>query len=108
MATKSSNTGFKLGLKSGLRMGQTAAAVYPKVAKWLWQRRQPEAKEVRELFEQLGATTLVHGRLAGSGEQLVASMPGHVAQEPGSIMKFGANADALHMFDAASGKRLEQ
>ncbi|MCZ4273455.1 sn-glycerol-3-phosphate import ATP-binding protein UgpC [Maritalea porphyrae] len=61
-----------------------------------------------EMFEQLGATTLVHGRLAGSGEQLVASMPGHVAQEPGSIMKFGANADALHMFDAASGKRLEQ
>ena len=60
-----------------------------------------------EMFEQLGANTLVHGKLKDSDEPFVASMPGHVSEEPGTLMKFSIAPEALHMFDAKTGKRLE-
>jgi len=61
-----------------------------------------------EMFEQLGANTLVHGKLKDSDEPFVASMQGHVSEEPGTVMRFSIAPEALHMFDAKTGKRLEQ
>jgi len=60
-----------------------------------------------EMFEQLGANTLIHGTLKGSKELLVASMPGHVSAEPGTTLRFSAAKDALHLFDTSTGKRLD-
>jgi len=60
-----------------------------------------------EMFEQLGANTLVHGRLQNSKTQIVASLPGHVSKEPGTEMRFSADKNLLHFFDVKTGKRLD-
>ncbi|MFK7753440.1 MAG: sn-glycerol-3-phosphate import ATP-binding protein UgpC [Sedimentitalea sp.] len=59
------------------------------------------------LFEHLGANTLLHGTLAGSDTDIVVSLPGHVTATPGSEMTFSALTENLHLFDAETGKRLE-
>ncbi len=61
-----------------------------------------------QMFEQLGANTLLHGVLEGTDTEIVASMPGHVSTGEGSVMRFSAEASVLHVFDAASGKRIEE
>ncbi|WP_291730577.1 sn-glycerol-3-phosphate import ATP-binding protein UgpC [Leisingera sp. F5] len=65
----------------------------------------PIALEV-DLLEQLGANTLIHGRLQGTEHALTASVPGHARDSIGSIRRFSATPALTHLFDTASGKRL--
>ncbi|MEX0280653.1 MAG: sn-glycerol-3-phosphate import ATP-binding protein UgpC [Arenibacterium sp.] len=58
------------------------------------------------LFEHLGANTLLHGVLKDTDTEIVASLPGHVTANPGSVMTFSADSNLLHLFDAESGLRL--
>ncbi len=62
---------------------------------------------VAQMFEQLGANTLVHGVLDGTDAEIVASVPGHVMADPGTVMGFSAAQENLHVFDAKTGKRIE-
>ena len=61
-----------------------------------------------QMLEQLGANTLVHGVLEGTEVEMVASMPGHVTAGLGSVMSFSAEVSNLHVFDASSGKRIDE
>ena len=61
-----------------------------------------------QMCEQLGANTLVHGVLEGTGTDIVANMTGHVTAEAASIMSFAAEADNLHTFDSETGRRIEK
>lgn len=56
----------ELGLRGSMRLAQTVATVYPRALKWLLQWRQPEPREVRELFEALGATYIKFGQFIAS------------------------------------------
>ncbi len=56
-----------------------------------------------ELVEPLGSETLVHGRMA-DGTALLAKLPG--AAPVGDRVTVALASDALHLFDAASGRRL--
>jgi sn-glycerol 3-phosphate transport system ATP-binding protein len=60
-----------------------------------------------DMLEQLGANTLVHGRLQGTDHALVASVAGHAADAPGSVLRFTLSAANCHLFDGATGKRLD-
>ncbi|WP_411352999.1 sn-glycerol-3-phosphate import ATP-binding protein UgpC (plasmid) [Leisingera aquaemixtae] len=66
----------------------------------------PIAIEV-ELLEQLGANTLIHGRLPGTDLSITASVPGHANDGTGSIRRFSVAPELTHLFDPATGKRLE-
>lgn len=71
---------------------------------------QDDAGAIRiivQMVEQLGANTLVHGVLEDSETEFVASVPGHVTAEEGTLMSFSAAAEDLHVFDVTSGKRIE-
>jgi sn-glycerol 3-phosphate transport system ATP-binding protein len=59
-----------------------------------------------DLPEQLGATTLVHGRIAGTDIPFTASLNGIQTAASGDILEFDAPVDTLHIFDAQTGKRL--
>ncbi|PWC53395.1 sn-glycerol-3-phosphate import ATP-binding protein UgpC [Azospirillum sp. TSO22-1] len=59
-----------------------------------------------ELVEALGADTVVHGRLAG-GQVLLARLPGLPSCREGDALTLVASADAWHVFDAETGKRVE-
>jgi len=58
---------------------------------------------VVELVEALGADTVVHGRLPG-GQMLLARLPGLPTCRDGDALVLTAPADALHVFDAETGK----
>ncbi len=58
-----------------------------------------------DLVEPLGSETVLHGTLA-SGEVLTARLPGMVPAV-GSAMPLAIPAEALHVFDAESGRRLD-
>ncbi len=58
------------------------------------------------LFEHLGANTLLHGTLENTDTEIVASLPGHVTAETGSVLSFSANPDLLHAFDPETGRRI--
>ena len=66
----------------------------------------PIAIEV-DMLEQLGANTLIHGRLHGTGHSITASVAGHARDGIGSIRRFSASPDLTHLFDTGTGKRLE-
>ncbi|MCH2067487.1 MAG: sn-glycerol-3-phosphate import ATP-binding protein UgpC [Shimia sp.] len=71
---------------------------------------QDDAGAIRivvQMVEQLGANTLVHGVLEGSETDVVASVPGHVTSDAGTVMRFSAAAEDLHLFDATTGKRID-
>ena len=61
---------------------------------------------VVQMFEHLGATTLMHGTLDKTNIDVVASLPGHVSADSGSVMTFSAAADNMHIFDTETGKRV--
>ncbi len=61
---------------------------------------------VVELVEALGADTVVHGRLPG-GQMLLARLPGLPTCRDGDPLVLSAPPDALHLFDAETGKRVE-
>lgn len=59
-----SMTGFSV--RGALRMSQTLLKVYPRALQWGLGRRRPEPRELRELFESLGATYIKFGQLIAS------------------------------------------
>jgi sn-glycerol 3-phosphate transport system ATP-binding protein len=59
-----------------------------------------------ELVEALGADTIVHGKLAPETPTVLARLPGTVAVKAGETVAVGVAPEHLHVFDAASGKRL--
>jgi len=59
-----------------------------------------------DLLEQLGANTLVHGKLEGTDQDIVASLDGTQHVETGSLMHFSPAPGELHLFDPQSQKRL--
>ena len=65
--------GAKIAKASGLsafRLGKTMRVVYPKLLRLIFSRRRPEPIEVREVFEQLGATYIKLGQLIASTPSL--------------------------------------
>jgi len=60
-----------------------------------------------DMLEHLGGVTLLHGPLAGTDQQMVASLEGISPVEIGDTVRFSAPAGVVHMFDAATGKRIE-
>jgi sn-glycerol 3-phosphate transport system ATP-binding protein len=60
-----------------------------------------------DLPEQLGATTLVHGRIVGTDLPITASLNGINAASSGDVLKFNAPVEQMHIFDAESGKRID-
>ncbi|KAA0677518.1 sn-glycerol-3-phosphate import ATP-binding protein UgpC [Roseomonas genomospecies 6] len=58
-----------------------------------------------ELVEALGADTVVYGRLP-DGEALVVRVSGLPFCREGETLRVGAPPDALHLFDAETGRRL--
>jgi sn-glycerol 3-phosphate transport system ATP-binding protein len=61
-----------------------------------------------DLAEALGADTLVHGRLAGSGPAVTARLHGAALPAAGEMMPLAFDVGDLHLFDASSGRRLER
>ena len=57
------------------------------------------------MLEKLGANTLIHGMLKGSGQELVASLPGLEEVSIGDTLSFDAATENLHLFDQ-SGARM--
>jgi sn-glycerol 3-phosphate transport system ATP-binding protein len=70
-------------------------------------RRDPEAglELALDLVEPLGSETVLHGRLPG-GEALTAKLHGAVPAAGGAL-RLAIPAAELHVFDAASGRRLD-
>jgi sn-glycerol 3-phosphate transport system ATP-binding protein len=58
-----------------------------------------------ELAEQLGADTIVHGRL-GDGTTLLARLPGTTRVAMGERLPLAARAEQLHLFDRETGRRV--
>ncbi len=63
-------------------------------------------KIVVDMLEQLGANTLVHGTLQGTGTSFVISLDGIQTAKIDAVLSFSAPKDALHLFDAKTGSRL--
>jgi len=57
--------------------------------------------------EQLGADTIVHGRLAGATPDLTVRMPGGQPVAAGDILPIVMPIPSLHLFDTVSGLRIE-
>ncbi|WP_037313367.1 sn-glycerol-3-phosphate import ATP-binding protein UgpC [Ruegeria halocynthiae] len=61
-----------------------------------------------QMAEPLGANTLLHGHLAGSGDMITASLPGvHPIEGRHPNFRFSVSAEHMHLFNAATGERLE-
>jgi predicted unusual protein kinase regulating ubiquinone biosynthesis (AarF/ABC1/UbiB family) len=60
----------EFGLRGSWRVLQTASAVSPRALKCLLQRRKPSPKELRELFEDLGATYIKFGQFIASSPSI--------------------------------------
>lgn len=57
--------------------------------------------------EPLGATTLLHGKLASSDELITVSLPGvHSADSLRNATRLGISTDHIHVFSSSTGKRL--
>jgi len=60
----------ELGVRGGLRVAQTIAAVSPKAFRWGMKRQRPPASELRELFEGLGTTYIKFGQFIASSPSI--------------------------------------
>ncbi|EAQ04056.1 SN-glycerol-3-phosphate ABC transporter, ATP-binding protein [Pseudooceanicola batsensis HTCC2597] len=58
------------------------------------------------VVERLGATVHVHGVLEETETDLVASLPGSDAPNPGEVLRLAPNPGKLHYFSAETGRRL--
>jgi sn-glycerol 3-phosphate transport system ATP-binding protein len=58
-----------------------------------------------ELAEELGADTIVYGRLDG-GQELVVRVPGYLELNIGDRVGIRIDTSKVHLFDKASGQRL--
>jgi sn-glycerol 3-phosphate transport system ATP-binding protein len=61
-----------------------------------------------EHSEYLGADTVLTGRIVGTARRLQARLPGRQVALPGENVRLSFPLEALHVFDAASGVRVEQ
>ncbi len=59
-----------------------------------------------ELLEALGADTVVHGRIDGQGDMLMARLPGIVSAGQGEPITLAVDNGQLHLFDTDSGQSL--
>ncbi len=59
-----------------------------------------------DLVEMLGADTIIHGHIGGRGPGLLARLPGTVAVKAGETVPLTIAPEHVHLFDAATGKRL--
>ncbi|GGH36994.1 carbohydrate ABC transporter ATP-binding protein, CUT1 family [Cribrihabitans marinus] len=59
-----------------------------------------------DFIEQLGADTVVHGKLAGANSPLAVRLHGVQAGAAGSVVTLGCEMDNLHLFDLGTGQRL--
>jgi sn-glycerol 3-phosphate transport system ATP-binding protein len=57
-----------------------------------------------DLVEALGADTLVHGRVGGAEDTLLARLPGNAAVRAGDRLSLAVATEAIHLFDTATGK----
>ena len=60
----------ELGLRGSLRVTQTLARVAPHALRWGIRRERPPARELRELFEALGATYIKFGQFIASSPSI--------------------------------------
>jgi predicted unusual protein kinase regulating ubiquinone biosynthesis (AarF/ABC1/UbiB family) len=60
----------ELGVRGSLRVAQTIARVSPRALRWGLQRKRPPARELRELFESLGATYIKFGQFIASSPSI--------------------------------------
>jgi len=60
-----------------------------------------------DLVEALGADTVVHGRVADSDAELLARLPGSAQVAAGQRLTLYPHAAELHLFDPATGRRLD-
>jgi len=65
----------------------------------------PTCRLLVELVEQLGADTIVHGRLGETGG-ILARLDGTVAIAEGEAVPLTIPADRIHLFDRDTGRRL--
>ena len=72
------------------------------------QRAEDGPLELRvRMAEPLGANTLLHGTLAHNGLPFTASLPGvHRVERGGETARLALCPDNIHLFDAATGRRL--
>lgn len=63
-------------------------------------------KIVTQMVEQLGSNSLLHGILQDTDIEIVASMPGHISAEAGSIVSFSTKETNIHVFNPKTEKRL--
>jgi multiple sugar transport system ATP-binding protein len=68
--------------------------------------RDADATGVVEIVEPLGATTLVHVRLPDETERARVLTDGSRLVSPGDQLPLRFRRDRLHLFDAATGRRL--
>jgi len=59
-----------------------------------------------ELVEALGADTVVHARLASSGDPLLARLPGSANVKTGDTLHFAITPGEVHLFDRDTGRRV--
>nr|WP_319486066.1 sn-glycerol-3-phosphate import ATP-binding protein UgpC [uncultured Cohaesibacter sp.] len=59
-----------------------------------------------DVVEQLGADTILHANLGGSGETVIARIDGVVPATSGERFSFTIEPTNLHVFDSAKGKRI--
>ena len=67
---------------------------------------RPHMTVTVELVETLGADTLVHGNI-GEGASLIVRLDGSVVVKLDDKMPLSVPAEALHLFDRETGKRVE-
>ena len=61
-----------------------------------------------QMSEPLGANTLLHGRLSNSADVITASLAGvHAISDKGATWRFSVDPGHIHLFDPATGHRLE-
>ena len=58
------------------------------------------------VVEELGADTLIHGRLGSGGAEITARVSGERVVRPGDEVLVSIESERLHLFDPESGKRL--
>ena len=66
----------------------------------------PGFKLAIDLVETLGADTLAHGRISDTAHAVTARLPGTHRVAEGDRVPLTVDADALHLFDTESGKRI--
>tara|TARA_B100000405_G_scaffold125642_1_gene87703 strand:- start:203 stop:1255 length:1053 start_codon:yes stop_codon:yes gene_type:complete len=91
-------------LKKSLKYkGKVSIGIRPE---HLEEDKKGNIKIVTQMVEQLGSNSLLHGILQDTDIEIVASMPGHISAEAGSIVSFSTKETNIHVFNPKTEKRL--